>query len=78
MEAATGVEPVIKVLQTSALPLGYVAASGYEYIKFGTHYPLLQQLINHSVCLRSIAAAKKVEVIENMVKVIESLALAVS
>ena len=26
MEAATGIEPVIKVLQTSALPLGYAAA----------------------------------------------------
>jgi hypothetical protein len=25
MEAATGFEPVIKVLQTSALPLGYAA-----------------------------------------------------
>ena len=25
MEAATGVEPVMKVLQTSALPLGYAA-----------------------------------------------------
>ena len=25
LEAATGVEPVIKVLQTSALPLGYAA-----------------------------------------------------
>ena len=26
MEAATGFEPVIKVLQTSALPLGYAAS----------------------------------------------------
>ena len=25
MEAATGFEPVVKVLQTSALPLGYAA-----------------------------------------------------
>jgi hypothetical protein len=25
MEAATGIEPVIEVLQTSALPLGYAA-----------------------------------------------------
>ena len=25
LEAATGIEPVIKVLQTSALPLGYAA-----------------------------------------------------
>ena len=29
MEARTGVEPVIKVLQTSALPLGYRAGLGY-------------------------------------------------
>ena len=27
MEAATGIEPVMKVLQTSALPLGYAAAA---------------------------------------------------
>ena len=26
MEAAIGIEPMIKVLQTSALPLGYAAA----------------------------------------------------
>jgi hypothetical protein len=25
LEAATGIEPVVKVLQTSALPLGYAA-----------------------------------------------------
>ena len=30
MEAATGFEPVIKVLQTSALPLGYAAFIGAE------------------------------------------------
>lgn len=30
MEAATGIEPVIKVLQTSALPLGYAAINGAE------------------------------------------------
>ena len=29
-EAATGFEPVIKVLQTSALPLGYAAACKAE------------------------------------------------
>ena len=29
MEAATGFEPVIKVLQTSALPLGYAAFKYY-------------------------------------------------
>ena len=28
MEAATGFEPMIKVLQTSALPLGYAAKTG--------------------------------------------------
>jgi hypothetical protein len=28
MEAATGFEPVVKVLQTSALPLGYAAKTG--------------------------------------------------
>jgi hypothetical protein len=28
MEAATGFEPVVKVLQTSALPLGYAANTG--------------------------------------------------
>ena len=27
MEAATGVEPVMEVLQTSALPLGYAASA---------------------------------------------------
>ncbi len=32
LEAATGVEPVIKVLQTSALPLGY-AASGEALVR---------------------------------------------
>ena len=30
MEAATGFEPMIKVLQTSALPLGYAAMTGLE------------------------------------------------
>jgi hypothetical protein len=30
MEAATGFEPVVKVLQTSALPLGYAANFGAE------------------------------------------------
>ena len=30
LEAATGFEPVIKVLQTSALPLGYAAITGLE------------------------------------------------
>ena len=30
MEAATGFEPVIEVLQTSALPLGYAAITGLE------------------------------------------------
>ena len=30
MEAATGFEPVIKVLQTYALPLGYAAITGLE------------------------------------------------
>ncbi len=30
MEAVTGFEPVIKVLQTSALPLGYTALYGAE------------------------------------------------
>ena len=30
MKAATGFEPVIKVLQTSALPLGYAAMTGLE------------------------------------------------
>lgn len=30
LEAATGFEPVIKVLQTSALPLGYAALTGLE------------------------------------------------
>ena len=30
MEAAPGFEPGIKVLQTSALPLGYVAMTGLE------------------------------------------------
>ena len=29
MEAATGFEPVIKVLQTSALPLGYAAKKNW-------------------------------------------------
>src|SRR3954463_1539150 len=29
-KAATGFEPVIKVLQTSALPLGYAAMTGLE------------------------------------------------
>ncbi len=30
MEATTGFEPVIRVLQTPALPLGYVALGGAE------------------------------------------------
>ena len=30
LEAATGFEPVIEVLQTSALPLGYAAITGLE------------------------------------------------
>ena len=30
MEAATGFEPVVKVLQTCALPLGYAAMIGAE------------------------------------------------
>jgi hypothetical protein len=30
MEAATGFEPVVKVLQTFALPLGYAANIGAE------------------------------------------------
>ena len=30
MEAASGIEPEIKVLQTSALPLGYAAINGAE------------------------------------------------
>ena len=30
MEATTGFEPVVKVLQTFALPLGYVASNGAE------------------------------------------------
>ena len=30
MEAATGFEPVVKVLQTSALPLGYAAIWNYK------------------------------------------------
>ena len=28
MEATTGIEPVMEILQTSALPLGYVASCG--------------------------------------------------
>jgi hypothetical protein len=32
MEATTGFEPVIEVLQTSALPLGYVAFGAQEEI----------------------------------------------
>ena len=32
-EATTGFEPVIKVLQTSALPLGYVAQSNPDSIR---------------------------------------------
>ena len=28
MEATTGIEPVVEILQTSALPLGYVASFG--------------------------------------------------
>ncbi len=37
MEAATGFEPVIKVLQTSALPLGYAAIYSRlnKFIKIG-------------------------------------------
>ena len=37
MEAATGFEPVIKVLQTSALPLGYAAIYSRlnNFIKIG-------------------------------------------
>ena len=39
MEAATGFEPVIKVLQTSALPLGYAAnltgLAGFEPARDG-------------------------------------------
>ena len=30
MEAATGFEPVMEVLQTSALPLGYAACADYS------------------------------------------------
>ena len=33
MEAATGFEPVIKVLQTSALPLGYAANNWASWIR---------------------------------------------
>ena len=33
MEAATGFEPVIKVLQTSALPLGYAAVGWASWIR---------------------------------------------
>ena len=35
MEAATGFEPMIKVLQTSALPLGYAALKKYMERKTG-------------------------------------------
>ena len=31
LEAPTGIEPVIKVLQTSALPLGHGALEHYEF-----------------------------------------------
>ena len=31
LEAPTGIEPVIKVLQTSALPLGHGALGHYEF-----------------------------------------------
>ena len=33
LEAATGFEPVIKVLQTSALPLGYAANNWASWIR---------------------------------------------
>jgi hypothetical protein len=33
MEATTGFEPVMRVLQTPALPLGYVAVSAYPAIR---------------------------------------------
>jgi hypothetical protein len=33
LEAATGFEPVVKVLQTSALPLGYAATGAEDGIR---------------------------------------------
>jgi hypothetical protein len=33
LEAATGFEPVVKVLQTSALPLGYAAIGAEDGIR---------------------------------------------
>jgi hypothetical protein len=43
LEAATGFEPVIEVLQTSALPLGYAAITGlegFEPSNAGNHNPV--------------------------------------
>ena len=45
MEAATGFEPVIKVLQTSALPLGYAAKTNGAEDGIRTRDPHLGKVV---------------------------------
>ena len=69
LEAATGIEPVVKVLQTSALPLGYAANVLERKTGFEPATPTLARLYSTTELLPHMAGLEGIEPSHDGIKI---------